>query len=191
MAEPLIINGKKYFSSSSLSSRFGYTSDYIAKLARDEKILGTQMGRLWFVEPESLNVFLTQAKIAKEMRQEELRSQRKIERQLHRGTTQKDDRSQQVLAFSAFSQTVAIVLCGLLVATLYWSARGEGVGIADLALGAKESAALVVSAIAPELTTPAKENIPTSTYVQSENQEKPIFTTLPEFPVREPLLIEN
>jgi len=33
---------------------FGYTRDYVARLARQKKIKGRQIGCQWFVDPESL-----------------------------------------------------------------------------------------------------------------------------------------
>lgn len=54
MSQQLRVNGKQYLQSNELASTFGYSADYLGKLAREEKILGTQIGRQWFIEPESL-----------------------------------------------------------------------------------------------------------------------------------------
>ena len=59
----LLINGKKYFPSSTLCTSFGYTSDYLGKLAREEKILGTLVGRQWFIEEASLKTFLLKTEV--------------------------------------------------------------------------------------------------------------------------------
>ena len=66
MTNVLTINGKKYIQSNQLAREFGYTTDYIGRLAREEKILATLVGRQWFVEPESLRVFSHQAQRSKQ-----------------------------------------------------------------------------------------------------------------------------
>ena len=38
----------------------GYTSDYLARLARSGKIVGTRIGHSWLIDKESLTHFLDQ-----------------------------------------------------------------------------------------------------------------------------------
>lgn len=80
MTEELSINGKAYLSASRLSKEFSYTPDYIARLAREEKILATRLGRVWFVEPVSLEIYTKQIDLEKEIRKEELQQRRIAER---------------------------------------------------------------------------------------------------------------
>ncbi|MEK7613539.1 MAG: hypothetical protein AAB439_01520, partial [Patescibacteria group bacterium] len=53
-----IINGKKFLSSKEAAESFGYSSDYISKLAREAKVVAHRVGKLWFVEEDSLNLFV-------------------------------------------------------------------------------------------------------------------------------------
>jgi hypothetical protein len=74
-------NGTTYLSSKEAGRLSGYTSDYVAKLAREGKILATRVGIQWFVEPASLNVFLEEAERARIARKEALRVERLRERE--------------------------------------------------------------------------------------------------------------
>lgn len=74
-----------FCSSVEASERFGVTNDYITALCRRKKVKGVFVGRLWFVEMESLKVFLAQSrrdtearhqKLAHTMRQEYERNQK-------------------------------------------------------------------------------------------------------------------
>ena len=48
MTNVLTINGKKYIQSNQLAREFGYTTDYIGRLAREEKILATPVASVSF-----------------------------------------------------------------------------------------------------------------------------------------------
>ncbi len=80
MAQSLEVNNKTYLPSVVLAKEFNYTSDYISKLARDEKVLGTRVGRQWFIEPESLRTFILQLEVEKRIIKEDLSLERKRER---------------------------------------------------------------------------------------------------------------
>ncbi len=54
----------------------GYTSDYIAKLARDGKVLGKRVGKAWHVSIASLNAFKEQSEREKRERNEQIRQER-------------------------------------------------------------------------------------------------------------------
>lgn len=74
---PAFPNG--LLSSVEAGRRFGYTKDYVAKLAREGKITATRIGRQWFVEESSLNDFITKAEQAKREHAERIRQERKVE----------------------------------------------------------------------------------------------------------------
>ena len=98
MSQSFTVNGKEYLQSNVLASSFGYTSDYIGKLAREEKIIGTQVGRQWFIEPESLKIFLHKVQVEKEFRKIELRQLRKIEH----ASFQHETRKNKIITHSAY-----------------------------------------------------------------------------------------
>jgi hypothetical protein len=64
------------------SERFGYSRDYITKLARDKKILATQIGRQWFVDFASLETYTQKSALEQKVRQQELSTTRKVEREI-------------------------------------------------------------------------------------------------------------
>jgi hypothetical protein len=63
---------------------FGYSSDYLARLARSEKIIGKRIGHSWFIDKESLALFLKQQGIHKVDYARTLASEREIEYRKHR-----------------------------------------------------------------------------------------------------------
>ena len=87
MKQKLSINGKEYVPISHLVASSTYTSDYIRRLAVDEKILGTQVGRIWFIEPESFKTFLLKTDVEKKISASELSQKRKAEQTLKKEVT--------------------------------------------------------------------------------------------------------
>ena len=73
-------NGTLYLSAKEAGRLSGYTSDYVARLARQGKISATRVGTQWFVQPESLDKFLKSAELAKSDRKNKLRVERLVER---------------------------------------------------------------------------------------------------------------
>jgi hypothetical protein len=56
--EGISLNGRRYFLASEAAADFGFSGDYIARLARQGKINGRRVGKKWYVEPESLRAYL-------------------------------------------------------------------------------------------------------------------------------------
>jgi hypothetical protein len=195
MAQHLNVNGKVYLPSNELAATFGYSSDYLGKLARDEKVLGTLIGRQWFIEPESLKTFLLKTEIQKKIRKEELSIQRKAEHSAHQKEAVLKVESTSMSSM-AFAQTAVIVFCGALLGTLGWVGSAEGLEPADLAQGAKESVALIAKSVFPSFYS--DENSPQLHMLAASTEgldlvsyrpqtEQLVFTNLPEFPPRESL----
>ena len=193
MTNVLIINGKEYIQSNHLAREFGYTSDYIGRLAREEKILATLVGRQWFVEPESLRVFAHQAQFEKEIRKEELRQQRKVEHTAH---VQKESPALQRSATTlALAQLFLILSCGFFVGGLGWVATSEGLTFSDFKQGGVAIALLASEAFDPSpqhaLYTESAR-VKTNVIKTSHVEEMPAvadmrFAELPLFPDRTPL----
>src|SRR5207248_966495 len=55
--------------------RFGYTNDHIATLCRRNKVLGKFVGRLWYIDAQSLISYFEQAEIERQRRYSELSRQ--------------------------------------------------------------------------------------------------------------------
>lgn len=196
MSKVLTINGKEYVQSTELSTTFKYSSDYIAKLAREEKIIGTLIGRQWFIEPESLKTFLVKAEIEKNIRKEEISKQRKKERKEYESakpSIQIELPVSIVGASTALAQSVAIVLCGLIVGGLGWVSSVENIGTVEISRGVHDSLSLVASAIVPSQISQSQKRSPSSFVVATEDsfnelQNSPhelSFTELPVFPERD------
>jgi len=194
MTQSLVINGKEYLPSNVLAERFSYSSDYLGKLAREEKILGTLIGRQWFIEPESLKLFLAQAEISKRIRQEELRRQRKLERIAHEKKNSAELSRQT--EFMALAQSMVIALCGLLIGTMGWVMWDEGLGLSELSQGLHHNAETIARSLAPEVAS-LEDSIPANVVIaaqknkaalpEAKKQEPVIYASLPQFPVRTPL----
>ena len=56
--EGIALDGRRYFLASEAAADFGFSGDYIARLARHGKINGRRVGKKWYVEPESLRAYL-------------------------------------------------------------------------------------------------------------------------------------
>jgi hypothetical protein len=190
MGQSLNINGKTYIQSNVLALRFNYTPDYIGKLARDEKILGTQIGRQWFIEEGSLETFLRQAEIQKNIRKEELSLKRKAEHVAHQKPQKPIDSPK--LKILALAEAVAVMACVLLAGGIGFVATDEGLGLQDFTLGAQESVALIAEAVVPFGETPASSTFVASTvrsvrveptFEIEEPQVPMVFADLPQTPV--------
>lgn len=190
MSQTLLINGKEYLQSGALAPLYEYTPDYIGKLAREEKILGTQVGRVWFIEPESLKVFAQKTAIEKEIRTQELRQQRKIEHQ----TFQKDqlhkesDSSPTVLKASL--QATLVVLCGLFAGTLGFTASNAGINLQLIRIATEQSVEYIAQSISP-IRTMGMFTLPGTSFLAASQEgvvqkeiliptSKGVFGTLPK-----------
>ena len=148
MARSLVINGKEYVQSSVLTALYKYTPDYIGKLAREEKIIGTQVGRQWYIEPESLKIFLHKAAIEKEIRAEELSLKRKIEHQAFQ-KIQQTPVEKVSSAHLALAQMLAIIGCGSIAGVLGFSALSSNLTAKDLVQSGQDTTALFAERFSP------------------------------------------
>jgi hypothetical protein len=57
MVSDIFFENKKYFSVKDASALTGYSKDYIGQLCRSNKIVSRRVGRVWYVEEESLLVY--------------------------------------------------------------------------------------------------------------------------------------
>jgi len=195
MSQSFTVNGKEYLQSNVLASSFGYTSDYIGKLAREEKIIGTQVGRQWFIEPESFKFFLHKSQVEKELRKVELRQLRKIEH----ASFQSEVHQKKVTTHSVYhsvAQACVILLCGVFVGSLSFLLFFEKIGVQEIVEGSKRVEVLLSQALLPKqhlldakdtvqqfLVTPnsASDVLASVAREKEEEYEIPVFTTLPIF----------
>ena len=65
MSKSLIINNKRYIPSAVIAREFDYTTDYVSRLAREEKVAATRIDRQWYISEESLRRFVDNAEVKK------------------------------------------------------------------------------------------------------------------------------
>jgi hypothetical protein len=82
MSTQLEINGVSFFPIKDAAKVVSYSRDYVAKLAREEKIVASQIGRQWYVDILSLKNFAQAAELEQEVRKSKLSDQRKREQSL-------------------------------------------------------------------------------------------------------------
>lgn len=95
MSSSLVINEKKYHKIKIASKQFGYSSDYITRLARSQKILAVQINRRWHVSLDSFEQYIEAQKIEQQARQSQIRVERQQELALRTSLAQLADNTQQ------------------------------------------------------------------------------------------------
>ena len=160
------INGVAFITSKEAAKQAGYSADYISKLARDRKIVGTQIDRQWFIDPSSLERFLDSARLEKEARKKRLQEERSLERTLK----SQSKVHQNTVAHKADRGTMeAVVKAGIvmLVGTLI------GTSALNLYSGLVETSAQdnVAQVTAPQYAAPETETkqVPTTEYLEPSN----------------------
>lgn len=119
MAKVLEINGEHFVLASFAAKQVGYTSDYVARIAREKKILATKVGRQWFVSLKSLNSFVLEANEEKNKRREILSVERKIEKSIYAKniSTEKNISFGRSKMFLAVAQTATVLILGVVIGT--------------------------------------------------------------------------
>jgi hypothetical protein len=54
----IIISGSRHLPAGEIARAHGYVRDYVARLCRQGKVHGRQLGRLWYVDAESFSAFV-------------------------------------------------------------------------------------------------------------------------------------
>ncbi|MCA9359265.1 hypothetical protein KC926_03610 [Candidatus Kaiserbacteria bacterium] len=79
MTSTLEINGKKLHPIKDAISSVSYSRDYITRLAREKKIVATNIGRQWFIDLDSLKSYSEISKLESEIRKKQLSEERRNE----------------------------------------------------------------------------------------------------------------
>jgi len=149
MVQNLIVSGRKYLSSAELARRFGYTPDYLSRLAREGKVAATNINRKWFLDEESLQDFITQMNLGKEIRSTELKQQRKVERLIHSQEVKGIKTKNRTQTHIALAQSCAVLMCGAFVGLLGWSVSSTGITTIQLSVGFENASTQIANAIRP------------------------------------------
>src|SRR3989344_8151490 len=76
MNDEIFFDGTKYISANEAAVSSDLTRDYIARLCREEKVKGRQIGKNWYVNQESLASFLVNQSYLKAARRKEITQER-------------------------------------------------------------------------------------------------------------------
>ncbi len=82
MSENIEINGLNLLPIKDAAKLVSYSRDYVARLARDKKIVASQIGRQWFIDMVSLKSFAEVSTLEQSVRQQRLSAERKREQSL-------------------------------------------------------------------------------------------------------------
>ncbi len=136
------IDGKKFQNVGDAAKLTGYSRDYIGRLAREQKIVATQIGRQWFISIASLQKYAQSAERELKDRQQKLSVERKREREAARRLEEKEKNrtlTERNKNRSRILATFALVL-------------GVGLGVLLNATSLAEISSRNQIASAPELT---------------------------------------
>jgi len=79
VSNEIYFDGSRFISAYDAARTVGVTRDYIGRLCRDGRIVGKRVGKLWYVEENSLNAFLVERGYLREVRKSELSKSRSDE----------------------------------------------------------------------------------------------------------------
>ena len=79
MSSEIYFDGSRFISANDAARTVGVTRDYIGRLCRDGKLSGKRVGKLWYVDENSLNRFLIEKEHSTATRREKLSKERSEE----------------------------------------------------------------------------------------------------------------
>ncbi|MAZ56418.1 hypothetical protein CL653_01365 [bacterium] len=131
---------EKLISTKEAAKLFSYTPDYLAKLAREKKVVGKQIDRRWMIDPESVKLFVLESEAEKRRRQEELKHGRVEE--LHQLKVAHIHQESQVNTSYSASLSMALAVTLFVSISLLggvtWLAYSEDLDLRAFALGGLE-----------------------------------------------------
>jgi hypothetical protein len=119
------IGNKKLYAVREASRQVSYSRDYVTRLAREEKILASQIGRQWYVDLDSLKNYAEVARIEADIRKAHLSAKRKQEQIFHSAKVQHEITREKTAAGAqrkAIAVAGSVLAVGLLVGVFGYSA---------------------------------------------------------------------
>src|SRR3989338_3364118 len=120
MDKELVFDNKKYLSSRYAGKIFGYTNDYVTRLARQKKVFGKMVGRVWYVEEESFKNFIQNNTAQKNQLYEKLRKFKKIVSSFSLGISLQLKKSSKIFNSVFFKKGLAGTIAFSLVFGIYF-----------------------------------------------------------------------
>ena len=119
MSAAIDINGKKLLPIKEAISVVDYSRDYVTRLARERKIVATQIGRKWYIDIDSLKNYQATAQAEQEIKKRRLSDQRKKDLAIKAMKEEKRREARKKLR----RKTPAMAVLAVIVAT------GFGIGV--------------------------------------------------------------
>jgi hypothetical protein len=82
MSTQVEINGVTFLPIKDAAKNFSYSRDYVARLAREQKVVATQIKRQWFIDAVSLKNFVEASALEQSLRKQQLSIERKREQSI-------------------------------------------------------------------------------------------------------------
>ena len=128
MSAAIDINGKKLLPIVEAISVVDYSRDYVTRLARERKIVATQIGRKWYIDIDSLKNYQATAQAEQEIKKRRLSDQRKKDLAIKEMKEEKSRAARKKLQRKTPAMLVmaAIVLSGMGLGVWLEPAAKEG-----------------------------------------------------------------
>ncbi len=195
MSTQVEINGANFLPIKDAAKQVSYSKDYVARLAREQKIVATQIGRQWFIDTVSLRNFTESSELELSIRKQQLSRKRKREQVIKREVLEirKDIKSKAQVAKLQAQLVAAFVLgIGLLA--------GGGIYTTTMLFPAQSSNLARLGGVAPlpvrhEVNLPNQNSVATTepsatasedqenSFKLAEPQNTTLFTTISEYPL--------
>lgn len=130
-------NQKNYLPAKEVASLVGYTPDYVTRLAREQKVAAERRGRQWFVDADSVKLFLLEAEDKKRTRSTQIRDERFSERAKFHNQVVEEKIALAIhsTSYVAFLQTAIFGLCLFVSVNLIWFSIEENLHVERISDG--------------------------------------------------------
>lgn len=121
-SESLENGSKNYLPIKEASKLVSYSRDYVAKLAREQKILAKQESRQWFIEVDSLKNFAFLSECEQKIRSQRLSAERKREQQIKKeieSISFASEKKLSTLPVRVATRLIGTVFAGLFLGVLF------------------------------------------------------------------------
>jgi excisionase family DNA binding protein len=173
MSTTLPENFSKLLPIKEVAKRVGYSRDYIARLAREGKIVASQVGRQWYVDLDSLQSYNSNSLFVEELQKKILSEERRREREVAEQLSAVKSQALNFVAterVSAALSSIAVLLVGLVTGSMFYSFGlfyipvSPVVSMANLSQTSAEGSTVIDS----KLQT-LETSLPTLLYIDEDN----------------------
>ncbi len=126
--------------SSEIARRFSYSPDYVSRLAREGKIVASNVNRKWFIDVDSFTEFQQSTKEEKKQRIEKLQTFRQKERKLYLQKKVQEEKQEKKQVYIAMAQSFAMFACFIFIGMLGWVTLDTNMSMNDISFGFKQTA---------------------------------------------------